>query len=362
MSSDFIRLAHYPTLWKHLDLRMPFQPTFSPLSTFLTKYTPAKAVESIDFPSSTRNIEFLKFLVTLKRLRCRLQCIVLEGKEITRTSLSAMEPLLGRWTHTIILRNPSSKVGVSNISSLIASAPRLKKLAIQTNTSFFGQEYTAFLKELVRAGESERVLYHLHPEVNASLRVLHISASASQNVKFCVLADLGKFFPLLEMLRIANWKIIGDTNDEVSPMRTLRGLSLIELDLESKKQTFAKILSRYITSFPSLEIVVLGARETDALGWKLFVMKPKLGKLFADMELPRLRVLWMRAWIVDCKDLMSLKAENLQFLVIEECKGMNGGWIKAASRKWKGLTVVETDSQLKEGFGLVARMVRGMDV
>lgn len=341
---------------------MPFQTTFSPLSTFLTKYTPAKAVESIYFPSSTKSIEFLKFLVTLKRLRCRLRCIVLVGKEITRTNLAAMESLLGRWTHTIILRNPSSKVGVSNITSLIAAAPRLNKLAIQTNCLFFGQEYTLFLKELVRAGESERVLYHLHPEVNANLRVLHISASTCQLVKFCVLADLGKFFPLLEMLRIANWKIMGDVNESVTSIRTLRGLSLIGLDMESKKLTFAKMLSGYIATFPSLEIVVLGARETDALGWKLFVMRPKLGKLFADMELPRLKVLWLRAWIVDCEDLMLLKAENLRFLVIEECKGMNGGWIKAASRKWQGLTVVETDSQLKEGFGLVARMVQRMDV
>jgi hypothetical protein len=284
------------------------------------------------------------------------------GKEVTRTNLSAMESLLGRWTQIIILANPSSKVGISHITSLISAATRLKKLVIQTNTMFFGQEYTVFLKELVRAGESERVLYHLHPEVNAGLRVLHIATSTSQSVKFCVLADLGKFFPLLEMLRIENWKIIGDTNENVTPIRTLRGLSLVELDMESKKQTFAKILSRYIATFPSLEIVFLGARETDALGWKLFVMKPKLGKLFADMNLPRLKVLWLRAWIVDCEDLMSLKAENLQFLVVEECKGMNGGWIKAASRKWKGLTVVETDSQLKEGFGLAARMIKSMDV
>lgn len=91
-------------------------------------------------------------------------------------------------------------------------------------------------------------------------------------------------------------------------------------------------------------------------------MKPKLGKVFNEMDLPKLKVLWMRAWIMDCEDLLTLKAENLQFLVVEECKGMNGGWIKAASRKWKGLTVVETDTRLSEGFDLVARKVRRMDV
>jgi hypothetical protein len=272
-----------------------------------------------------------------------------------------MESLLGKWTRTIILVNPWSKVGISHITSLLSAAPRLQKLGIQTNTMFFGQEYTVFLKELLRAGESTRI-HHVNPEVNSSLRVLHITASTSQNVKFSILADLGKFFPLLEMLRIENWKVVGDTNECITPIRTLRGLSLVGLDSESKKQTFAKILSRYIANFPALEILFLGARETDVLGWKLFVMKPRLGKVFADMDLPKLKVLWLRAWIVDCEDLMSLKADNLQFLVTEECKGMNGGWIKAASRKWKGLTVVETDSRLNEGFDLVARSVKGMDV
>ena len=340
---------------------MPYQPTLSPLSAFLTKYTPAKAVESLYFPSSTKNIEFLRFLVTLKRLRSRLRRIELSGKEVTRTNLSAMESLLGKWTRTIILMNPSSKVGISHIASLVSAAPRLQKLAIQTNTLFFGQEYTVFLKDLMRAGESTRV-HHLNPEVNCSLRVLHISSSISQSVKFCVLADLGKFFPLLEMLRIENWKLVCNADEYVTPIHTLRGLSLVGLDTESKKQTFAKILSRYIANFPALEILVLGAKDKDLLGWRLFVMKPKLGKLFDQMELPKLKVLWMRAWILDCEDLLTLKAEKLQFLVVEECKGMNGGWIKAASRKWKGLTVVETDTRLSEGFDLVARGVRRMDV
>jgi len=213
----------------------------------------------------------------------------------------------------------------------------------------------------MRAGESTRV-HHLNPEVNCSLRVLHISSSISQSVKFCVLADLGKLFPLLEMLRIENWKLVCNADEYVTPIHTLRGLSLVGLDTESKKQTFAKILSRYIAKFPALEILVLGAKDKDLLGWRLFVMKPKLGRIFDQMELPKLKVLWMRAWILDCEDLLTLKAEKLQFLVVEECKGMNGGWIKAASRKWKGLTVVETDTRLSEGFDLVARRVRRMDV
>jgi hypothetical protein len=329
---------------------MPFQPNFLPLSNFLTKYTPAKSVQSLYFPSSTTSNEFLKFLVTLKRLKTRLLHIHLTGKQITCTNLSAIESLLGKWTETLILDSPSSKVDIAHISPLIAASPRLKSFAIETCCKFSSGEYHAFLKDLVRAGETSR-LHHLHPEINARLRSLQISCSTIHTVNFSFLAELGRYFPLLELLRIENWRILVDKKlPEITPMYSLRGLSLVGIDvIESKKaktNVFARMLATYIRTFPALEILVLGAREMDVLGWKLFVRKPELGAVFNGMELPRLKVLWLRAWVVNCSDLLSLRSDTVEWVIVEACRGLNGGWVKAVEEKWKKAVIFETDTRL----------------
>ena len=196
VNKQFIRLAHHPQLWTEIDLQMPFQSNLSALSNFLMKYTPANSVEKLSFPSSTRSHEFLKFLVTLKRLKSRLTTIHLSGKYIESINLAAMESLLGKWTNTIILDNPCTKVDVGHITPLISAAPRLKTFALQTCNKFSSTEYDGFLRDLMRAGETSR-LHHRHPEINARLRSLQVSCTSMQNVKFNILADLGKFFPLL---------------------------------------------------------------------------------------------------------------------------------------------------------------------
>jgi len=354
VNSHLIRLAHYPQLWAELDLNMSFQRTLSPLSNFLTKYTPARSIEGLYFPSTTRKHEFLKLLVTLKRLRSHLAKIHLSGKEVTRTGLTAIESLLGPWTQTIILECPSSKVDIAHITPLIAASSRLKTFALQTNTKFPGEEYSAFMKALVRAGETSR-LHHRHPEINARLRTLQLSTLTPQTIKFSVLAELGRFFPLLEMLRIENWKFEVNGEEKIAPIMTLRGLALVGIDIiETKKSDhpYANILSKYLCELTQLEILMLGARDTDLLGWKLFVRKPEMGLLFKRLQLSRLKFLWLRGWAVDCMDLLSLKASFLKWLVLEECKGMNGGWVKAIRGYWTDIVVVESDIRLKDGIDL----------
>jgi len=353
VNSHLTRLAHFPDLWKELDLNFPFQPTLNPLSNFLSRYTPARSIESLSFPSTTRKHEFLKFLVTLKRLRSHLTFIHLSGKEVTGTVLTAVESLLGTWTDTIILECPSPKVDVGHIAPLIAASPRLKTFALQTGTRFAGMEYTGFLKTLVRAGETSR-LHHRHPEINARLRTLQLSTSIPQTVKFSVLADLGRFFPLLETLRIENWKIEVDGGEKVAPIMTLRGLALVGIDVVDKKSNspFADLLSEYLRELTQLEILMLGARDIDVLGWKLFVRKPEMGRLFGRLYLANLRFLWLRGWVVNCVDLLSLKAPRLKWLVLEECKGINGGWIKAVRGHWRDIIIVESDIRLKDGIDL----------
>jgi hypothetical protein len=324
----------------------------------MSRHCPANSVESLSFPSSTRNHAFLRFLVTLKQLRTRLASIRLSGKEVTRTNLSAMESLLGNRTHTIIIMNPSGKVGFGHITALVSAAPRLKTFVLHTSTTFMTvEDYTSYLKGLVRAGETER-LYQQNPEQNFKLRTLHLSTSTLfQKVKFEVLADMGKFFPLLEMLRIENWKVIVEGNEKIAPIRTLRGLSLVGFDVVDKKKSpkpFAMVLSTYLSCLPSLEMLFLGARDMDYLGLKLFVRRPELGSIFAKLCLPKMKVLWLRSWEVDCQDLMMLKADRLRWLMVEECKGMNGGWVKAVSAKWKGIVVVESAERLKDGIDFFA--------
>jgi len=230
----------------------------------------------------------------------------------------------------------------------------LKTFALQTNTKFPGEEYSAFMKALVRAGETSR-LHHRHPEINARLRTLQLSTLTPQTIKFSVLAELGRFFPLLEMLRIENWKFEVNGEEKIAPIMTLRGLALVGIDIiETKKSDhpYANILSKYLCELTQLEILMLGARDTDLLGWKLFVRKPEMGLLFKRLQLSRLKFLWLRGWAVDCMDLLSLKASFLKWLVLEECKGMNGGWVKAIRGYWTDIVVVESDIRLKDGIDL----------
>lgn len=156
------------------------------------------------------------------------------------------------------------------------------------------------------------------------------------------------------MLRIENWKIIpdGDRDLQVQPMFGLRGLSLVGIDFSGRKdKDFVNMLSKFIAAFRNLEMLFLGAKETIAMwGWTWFGPKPVgLQGLFDGMQLPDLQVLWLRGWTLDCADLLSLKSDKLRFVVIEECKGMNGGWIKAVMGKWKGAVVVESETRLKDG-------------
>jgi hypothetical protein len=159
------------------------------------------------------------------------------------------------------------------------------------------------------------------------------------------------------MLRIENWKVIVEGNEKIAPIRTLRGLSLVGFDVVDKKKgpmPFTTLLSTYLSSLPSLEILFLGARDMDYLGLKIFVRRPELGSIFAKLRLPKLKVLWLRSWEVDCQDLMMLKADRLRWLMVEECKGMNGGWVKAVTAKWKGIVVVESAERLKDGVDFFA--------
>lgn len=180
---------------------MPFQPNFQSLGIFLTKHTPAKSVQCLHFPSTTRSIEFLRFLITLKRLGTRLVEVHLSGRQVTRNTLETMQSLLGKWTSRIILDSPQA-IDVVHITDLIAWSPRLKVFSLQTTTNF-RKRYGEFIEILCRAGSAER-LPHSHPEINPWLRTLHLSSLTCQSIKFSTLADLGKYFPLLEMLRIEN--------------------------------------------------------------------------------------------------------------------------------------------------------------
>ena len=330
---------------------MPFQPNFIPLSTFLTKYTPAQSVESIYFPSSSSSNEFLKLLVTLKRLRTKLVHVHLEGKQITTANISALESLLGKWTQTLIIDSPHQKVDMEHIAALIGASSRLKTFCIKTSNKFSLGEYNNFMGHLVRAGATMR-LHHLHPEINARLKSLQVGCVTVHTVKFSMLADLGKYFPRLELLRIENWKIVVDeTAQKITPIHTLRGLSFLGINITGAKRrkdnVSAKVLSDYIGVFSSsLRVLVLGIRETELLRWSFFTYKPSLGCVFRGKKFPSLRTLWLRACVIDCHDFLSLKGDNLRYIVLEGCKGLNGGWIKAFKAKWKGVVVYETDGRV----------------
>ena len=349
VSTQLTRLAHYPELWKYLDLEMPFLPKVSGLQSFLIKYTPSNSIEHLYFPSSTRSHEFLKLLVTLKQLKSRLTTIHLSGKNVTCLNLSALTTglLLGKWTDTIILDQPSTKVDIVHVSSLISASPRLKTFSLQTCHKFSPKEYAIFLQHLMRSGETTR-LHHHNPEINFRLRTLHVSCTSTHNVSISILTELSKFFPLLEMLRIENWKLVGDIADESVPFLYLRGLSLLNIEIMDTKKTNpnASVLARYLRTLPSLEIVVLGAKEIDVLGLKLPFRKQDLGKVFEEAQLPNLKVFWLRSWMVDYQDLLAVQSTRVQWVVVEQCKGLNGGWIKAVQGKWKGAFVVESDTRM----------------
>ena len=348
VNKQFICLARHPRLWTEVNLQMPFQSNFSALSNFLMRYTPANSVEKLFFPSSTHSHEFLKFLITLKRLQSRLTTIHLSGKYVESINLAAMESLLGKWTNTIILDIPCSKIDIGHVTPLISAAPRLKIFALQTCSKRFSLGgYDGFLRDLMRAGETTR-LHHRHPEINARLRSLQVSCASIQSVRFQNLAELGNFFPLLEMLRIENWRFLDVNTTKVVPIKTLRGLSLVGIDVE--KNGFVRTLLMFLKAFPALEILFLGARQMEVLGWKLFVRKPELRGLFTELEFPRLKCLWLRAWSIDFEDFMLLKADSLQWIVFEECRGMNGGWKKIVGEKWNGAVVIESDTRFKQGI------------
>jgi len=101
-----------------------------------------------------------------------------------------------------------------------------------------------------------------------------------------------------------------------------------------------------LRSLPSLEILVLAAKEVDVLGLKLPFRKHQLGKVFEEAQLPNLKVFWLRNWTVDYQDLLAVQSTHVQWVVVEQCKGLNGGWIKAVQGKWKGAFVVESDLRL----------------
>jgi hypothetical protein len=217
-----------------------------------------------------------------------------------------------------------------------------------------------FVRELLRAGETAR-LHHRHPEMNTRLRILQLGCVQVQNVKFGVLAEMGRWFPLLEMLRLENWKVHVDVASKVVPIKTLRGLSLLGIEFADTKPYggVGAVVSAYVAAFaPTLEYFILGARDMDR--WKIFSRKPELRNLFSRLQTPRLKVLWLRGWSVDYAELLGLEARGLRFLVVEECKGMNGGWIKAVQGKWTGISVIETDTPIKEGvdFRAVAKARR----
>jgi hypothetical protein len=227
-------------------------------------------------------------------------------------------------------------------------------------------EYTAFLKTLVRAGETNR-LHHRHPEINARLRTLQLSTLAPQTVKFSVLAELGRFFPLLEMLRIENWKLEVDGGEKVAPIMTLRGLALVGIDVietrpKKSEYPFANVLSKYLSQLTQLEILMLGGRDMDAFGWRLFVRKPEMGPLLGKLQFTKLKFLWLRGWVLSCVDLLQLKALWLKWLVFEECRGINGGWLKAFNRHWRGVVIVESDIRLKDGIDLFTWRKRARDI
>ena len=215
------------------------------------------------------------------------------------------------------------------------------------------------MRELVRAGETLR-LHHRHPEINAHLRTLHLGCGAVQTVKFATLAEMGWYFPSLEMLRLENWKVQVECATKVVPIKTLRGLSLLGIDFCDTKGFggLGPVISTYVAAFPGLEYFILGVREKDLLRWKkIFNRKPELKGLFSRVKTPKLKVLWLRGWIVDYADLLSLEAA-MRFLVVEECKGMNGGWLKAVHGKWPGISVIERDTPIKEGIDFRAEAAK----
>ena len=195
--------------------------------------------------------------------------------------------------------------------------------------------------------------------MNARLRTLHLASTQVQNVKIAVLAEMGRYFPFLEMLRLENWKVQVDVPTKVVPIKTLRGLSLLGMEFTDTKPFggVGTVLSTYVAAFPTLEYLILGAREL--VGWKIFSRrKPELRGLFSRLTMSRLRVLWLRGWSIDYADLLALEAEMVRFLVVEECKGMNGGWIKAVQGKWTGVSVIETDTPIKDGIDFHVAKIR----
>ena len=359
VNSHLTRLAHYPDLWTHISLAsIPTQRNLQPLSAFLLKYTPAKSIRSLHYPSTVPPPEFLKFAITLKTLHSRLRSLHLQGKGVNNLVLAASETLLGKWTKEVIVEQPCDKLDIAQITSFIAAAPRLRVLSLSGKFAIRQKPYVEFVRAVMTAGAINR-LYRRHPEINTRLRTLHLSSSTVQTVPFSHLASLGSFFPLLEFLRLENWRLtsVGETESLVA-IKSLRGLALVSLDVE-KKELYTVVLAKLIHAFPSLEILMLGTRESDLWGWKIFNRKRELGpSFFESVNLQKLKVLWLRRFTFDPVAFLRLHTPILQFAVLEECRGSNGGWVKACRNRWAGITVVESPVEIRDGVDFAEQIQR----
>jgi len=337
---------------------IPPQPNLQPLSTFLLKYTPAESIESLHYPSTVYPFEFLKFAITLKTLQSHLTSLHLQGKRVNDLVLASSKGLLGKWTKELIVEQPCDKLDIEKVTSLIAAAPRLRVLSLSGKFAVRQQAYVEFVRAVVTAGVINR-LHRRHPEINTHLRTLHLCSSSVQPVPFSQLASLGSFFPLLEFLRLENWRLtdVGETQRLVV-IKSLRGLALVSLDVE-KKESYAMVLAKLIPAFPSLEILMLGRREPELWGWKIFNRKRELGpSFFESVNLQKLKVLWLRGFTFDPVAFLKLQAPLLQFAVLEECRGSNGGWLNAFRNKWATITVVESSVKLRDGVDFAKEIQR----
>jgi hypothetical protein len=149
----------------------------------------------------------------------------------------------------------------------------------------------------------------------------------------------------------------------VVTIKSLHGLALVALDIE-KGESFTGILTRLIPAFPALEILMLGTRDMpDLWGWKLFNRKRELGRMFFEtVSLANLRVLWLRGFTFDAAAFLKFHTGLLQFVVLEGCRGSNGGWVKGCRNKWPGVIVVESPVKMKDGVDFAGQRKRQEEI
>jgi hypothetical protein len=281
----------------------------------------------------------------------------LQGKRVTNLVLAAAESLLGKWTREICLEGVAG-MDVGQVSALIAAAPKMRVLSLAGRWGK-GCGFEEVWGAVMTAGAVNR-LHHRHPEINTHLRTLHLSSSSIQPVSYVHLASLGSFFPRLEFLRVENCRVTNIRRDQgVVTIKSLRGLALVSLDIE-KGESLTGILTRLIPAFPALEILMLGTRDTpDLWGWKLFNRKRELGRMFFEtVQLTKLRVLWLRGFNFDAAAFLKFHAGALRFVVLEACRGSNGGWVKGCRSKWPGVIVVESPVKMKDGVDFAGQRMR----